>query len=162
MCTAERHAIYGKRAMGRGFGDMFCCNSRAVWHGLVGSRAVEGSACWHANKLDGRCSGYESVGYKCVGTNCAAMETDLGSNALDPGQCATLAPAGYTIDGATGTCVQRTGGVGTIHIAVNGGEASLKSCKISGGVPPPPPARPLARAVTGRLPSRPCSQCVSA
>ena len=62
--------------------------------------------CWFANTVEyPTCSGYESAGYTCVGSLCAAMNP--GGT---PSTCAALAPTGYTVDTSTGTCLAGGGG----------------------------------------------------
>eukprot|EP00662_Eupelagonemidae_sp_cell21_P057187 gene57187-biopygen27812 len=56
--------------------------------------------CWEANRQDYGCSGYSELGYTCVGYWCAAM--DPGG---EPAICAQLMPAGWSVMGSTGRCV---------------------------------------------------------
>merc|ERR1719326_2826209 len=63
--------------------------------------AVQGNgACWQSNPSKyPRCVGYTSVGYKCVGDNCAACNPK-GS----PAMCAKKAAPGLSPNPATGKC----------------------------------------------------------
>lgn len=57
-------------------------------------------SCWQADTNNyPSCSGYQSVGYTCVGTQCAACNPGG-----DPSSCATRAASGTAPNPATGTC----------------------------------------------------------
>lgn len=76
--------------------------------GFMWAVPADNLGCWFANTENyPACSGYESLGYTCVGSHCAQMDPDYQYLSL----CATKAAAGTVVDSHTGKCVPGKRGV---------------------------------------------------